>query len=194
MEKADIISILRSNKTVFSFKDILLSSGENNPALLRRRIHYYITHGQLYGICRGLYAKDKSYNKLELATKIFSPAYISFETVLAEAGIIFQSYGQIFVASYQTKEIACDGHNYSFKKIKDAILTNNTGVEDRNNYSIAIKERAFLDVVYLNKEYHFDNLSPLDWNKVFELLPIYNNKRMTKIVKKYYEAFKADNQ
>ena len=194
MEKADIISILRSDKTVFSFKDILLSSGENNPALLRRRIHYYTTHGQLYGIRRGLYAKDKNYNKLELATKIFSPAYISFETVLAEAGIIFQSYGQIFVASYQTKEIACDGHTYSFKKIKDAILTNNTGVEDRNNYSIAIKERAFLDVVYLNKEYHFDNLSPLDWNKVLELLPIYNNKRMTNNVKEYREAFKADNQ
>jgi predicted transcriptional regulator of viral defense system len=194
MEKADIISILRSDKTVFSFKDILLASGENNPALLRRRIHYYTTHGQLYGIRRGLYAKDKNYNKLELATKIFSPAYISFETVLAEAGIIFQSYGQIFVASYQTKEIACDGHTYSFKKIKDTLLTNNIGVEDRNNYSIATKERAFLDIIYLNKEYHFDNLSPIDWNKVFGLLPIYNNKRMANKVKEYHEAFKADNK
>ena len=194
MEKADIISILRADKTVFSFKDILLASGENNPALLRRRIHYYIAQGQLYGIRRGLYAKDKNYNKLELAIKIFRPAYISFETVLAAAGIIFQSYGQIFVASYQTKEIICDGRTYSFKKIKEAILTNNAGIEDKDNYSIAIKERAFLDILYLNKEYHFDNLSALDWDKVFELLPLYGNKRMAKKAKEYYEAFKADNQ
>jgi len=81
MEKADLINILRADKTVFSFKDILLASGESNPALLRRRMNYYTTHGQLYAIRRGLYAKDKHYNKLELATKIFSPSYISFETV-----------------------------------------------------------------------------------------------------------------
>jgi hypothetical protein len=194
MEKANILSILRSDKTVFSFKDILLAAGENNPALLRRRINYYTTHGQLYGIRRGLYAKDKNYDKLELATKIYSPAYVSFETVLAEAGIAFQRYGQIFVASYQTKDIICDGQVYSFKKIKDTILTNNAGIEDRNNSSLATKERAFLDVAYLNKDYHFDNLAPLDWPKVFELLPMYDNKRMTKMVNESYQVFKADNQ
>ncbi|NQU17526.1 MAG: hypothetical protein HQ564_05615 [Candidatus Saganbacteria bacterium] len=191
MGKADILSILRSDKTVFSFKDILLASEENNPALLRRRINYYTTRKQLYGIRRGLYAKDKNYNRLELATKIFSPSYVSFETVLAEAGIVFQRYGQIFVATYQTKEIACDGQVFSFKKIKDRLLTDNAGIEDRNNYSLATKERAFLDVVYLNKEYHFDNLAPLDWNKVFDLLPLYGNKRAAKNVDKYYKDFKG---
>jgi len=193
MGKADIVSILRSDKTVFSFKDILLASGESNPARLRRKISYYTTHGQLYGLRRGLYAKDKNFNKLELATKILSPAYVSFETVLAEAGIIFQRYSQIFVASYQTKEIICDGQTYAFKKIKDNLLTNNAGIEDRNNYSIATKERAFLDVAYLNKDYHFDNLAPLDWSKVFELLALYENKRMTKKVNEYYKAFKTEN-
>ena len=113
---------------------------------------------------------------------------------MAAAGIIFQSYGQIFVASYQTKEIVCDGRTYSFKKLKEAVLTNNAGIEDKDNYSIAIKERAFLDILYLNKDYHFDNLSSLAWDKVFELLPMYGNKRMAKKAKEYYEAFKADNQ
>ena len=68
MKKVDILNILKSNNTVFSFKEILLTSGESNPALLRRRIYYYIKNGQLYGIRRGLYAKDKNYNKLELAS------------------------------------------------------------------------------------------------------------------------------
>ena len=190
MEKASILSILKSNNTVFSFKEIMLASGESNPALLRRRLYYYTKHGELYGIRRGLYAKDKNYNKLELATKIFTPSYVSFETVLAEAGIVFQHYNQIFVASYQAKEILCDGQAFLFKKLKSKILTNNAGLENRNNYSIAAKERAFLDIVYLNKEYHFDNLSPLDWDKVFAILPMYENKRMAKKVDEYYKDFK----
>lgn len=191
MEKADILNILKSNNTVFSFKEILLASGESNPALLRRRIYSYIKNGQLYGIRRGLYAKDKNYNKLELATKIFIPAYVSFETVLAEAGVTFQHYSQIFVASYQTKEIDCDGQIFSFKKLKTNILNNNSGIENKGFYSIASKERAFLDIVYLNKDYHFDNLSPLDWDKVFAILPMYENKRMTKKVNQYYKDFKS---
>ncbi len=169
-----------------------MASGESKPALLRRRIHYYIKNGHLYGIRRGLYAKDKNYNKLELATKIFIPAYVSFETVLAEAGIIFQHYSQIFVASYQTKEINCDGQIFSFKKLKTDILNNNSGIENKGYYPIASKERAFLDVVYLNKDYHFDNLSPLDWDKVFSIMPMYKNKRMAKKVNQCRKDFESN--
>ena len=115
------------------------------------------------------------------------------EMVLGTVGITFQSYGQIFVASHTTKEIERDGQKYSYNKIKDTILTNQMGVETRENYSIALPERAFLDVVYLHKNYHFDNLSILDWNKVYEILPIYNgNKRMTKMVKVYHEVVKKN--
>jgi hypothetical protein len=191
MGKANILDILKSNNTVFSFKEILLASGESNPALLRRRIYSYIKNGQLYSIRRGLYAKDKNYNKLELATKIFIPAYVSFETVLAEAGVTFQHYSQIFVASYQTKEIDCDGQIFSFKKLKTNVLNNNSGIENKGFYSMASKERAFLDIVYLNKDYHFDNLSPLAWDKVFSILPMYGNKRMAQKVKQYYKDFKS---
>ncbi|HOD87233.1 MAG TPA: hypothetical protein PKH52_03135 [bacterium] len=191
MGKANILDILKSNNTVFSFKEILLASGESNPALLRRRIYSYIKNGQLYSIRRGLYAKDKNYNKLELATKIFIPAYVSFETVLAEAGVTFQHYSQIFVASYQTKEIDCDGQIFSFKKLKTNVLNNNSGIENKGFYSVASKERAFLDIVYLNKDYHFDNLSPLAWDKVFSILPMYGNKRMAQKVKQYYKDFKS---
>lgn len=191
MEKADILNILKSNNTVFSFKEILLATGDSNPALLRRRMYSYIKNGQLYGIRRGLYAKDKNYNKFELATKIFIPAYVSFETVLAKAGIVFQHYSTIFVASYQTKEIDCDGQVFSFKKLKASVLNNNSGIENKDYYSIASKERAFLDVVYLNKDYHFDNLSPLDWDTVFSILPMYENKRMAKKVTEYYADFKS---
>jgi hypothetical protein len=192
MEQKDLLSILRSKSSVLSFKEILIASGIEKPSLLKRRLHYYVKKGELKSIRRGLYAKNENYDRLECATKIFTPAYVSFETILVEAGIIFQHYSKIFVATYQTKEIECDHQLYSFRKIKDDILTNSGGIENKGNYFAASKERAFLDVIYLNKDYHFDNLSPLDFKKVEILLPLYHNKRMVNQVKKYFRHYTSE--
>ena len=194
MKKGNYIStILRSNKTVFSTKDIMLLWGDVSTNAVKVRINYYAKGGNLYRIRRGIYAKDKNYNKFELSTKIFTPAYVSFETVLAKAGIVFQYYSQIVVASYLTREIVADNQTYSYKRIKASILTNHAGIENQENYSIASPERAFLDLIYIYKDYHFDNLSPLNWEKVYEILPIYGgNKRMERIVKINHEAFKKN--
>jgi hypothetical protein len=193
MEKSNLLAILRANQTVFSFKDILLAHKNENSNLLKRRINYYVKKGELYSIRRGFYAKDKNYDRFELAARMYTPSYISFETVLARAGIVFQFYGQIFVASYLTREIVVDGQQYSYRKIKDLILTNNAGIESKNNCVFATPERAFLDVVYLHKDYYFDNLTPLNWDQVFEILPIYgSNQRMKRKVKKYYEYFQSE--
>lgn len=191
MEKDYILDLMRSNKTVFTFKDVVLLWGESDVNFVKKKINRYVQAGKLNSIRRGIYSKDKNYDKYELATKIYTPSYISFETVLGSAGVTFQLYGQVFVASYRTKEIDCVGQKYSYHKIKDTILTNQAGVESRENYNIASPERAFLDVVYIHKDYHFDNLSVLNWDKVYEILPIYGgNKRMIKMVKMYHEATK----
>ncbi len=193
MSKADFINILRSHKTVFTFKEILLASQGTSPALLKRRMHYYIKIDQLYPIRRGIYAKDRNFDKYELGTKIYTPAYISFETVLGAAGITFQYYGQIFIASYLSREIVCDDQTYIFRTMKRSLLTNDAGIEHRENYSIATPERAFLDILYLNKDYHFDNLSPLNWKAVYEILTIYGgNKRMARMVAMNHDASKKN--
>ncbi|MFH2069316.1 MAG: type IV toxin-antitoxin system AbiEi family antitoxin domain-containing protein [Candidatus Omnitrophota bacterium] len=189
--KKPISEILRSKNTVFTFKDISLIWGDTDRSTAIAGVNYYVKTGVLYRIRRGVYAKDKNYDKLELAAKIYNPSYVSFETVLTKAGIVFQFYTQIFVASYLTREIIADKQIYSYKKIKNSVLTNQAGIERRNNYAIASAERAFLDVLYLNKDYHFDNLSSLDWDKVFEILPIYANKRMEKKVEEYQKASKS---
>jgi len=187
MEETGLSKILRAKNTIFTFKDIALLWKETEANLIKRRINHYVRTGKLYSPRRGIYAKDKNYDRWELATKIYTPSYISFETILAQTGVIFQYYGQIFVASYLSREITVDNQAYVYKKIKDTILTNNAGIEIKNNYSLASPERAFLDTLYLYKEYHFDNLSPLNWEKVFEILPIYQNKKMEKRVQKYFE-------
>jgi len=185
-EKKPISDILRSSKTVFTFKDISLIWGGGDKRTTIAGVNYYVKNGQLYRIRRGIYAKDKNYNKLELATRIFTPSYVTFETVLNQAGINFQFYKNIMVASYQTREIVVDGQTYSYKKIKDFVLTNSAGVEHRDETSIASPERAFLDTIYIHKDYHFDNLGFLNWSKIFEILPMYKNKRMAKKVNEFY--------
>lgn len=190
MEKAGILNILRRGNTVFTFKDILLASGETNASLLKRRINYYVKNNELYPVRRGIYAKDRDYNRLELANKIFTPSYISFETMLAREGIVFQQYDQIFVASYLSRQVSCDGQIFVFRQIKNSVLFNSSGIEQRNGYYTAGKERAFLDTIYLNKNYHFDNLSPINWDECFKILPIYQNKAMAERLKLYYRLAK----
>ena len=182
-----LTTILRSPKTVFSNQDIAMLWGEPGSEAVRVRLNYYVKQGFLYRIRRGLYAKDKKYNKLELATRIFTPAYVSFETILSKEGVIFQFYSQIFVASYLTREITIDDQIYSFRKIRNSLLTNSIGVELKDESSLATKERALLDILYLNSDYHFDNIDGAEWEKVFEILSIYGNKRMDKKVKALYQ-------
>jgi len=186
MQKNFLKELLKSSETVFSFKELLLKFKEDDPETLKAKLHYYVKNGDLHQIRRGLYSKDMNYNRFELANKIFTPSYISFETVLFSAGVIFQRSEQIFVASYQTREVICDKVTYVFRTIHQSILTNSKGIDTLPTYTIASPERAFLDIIYLNNDYHFDNLEPLNWNKVYEILTAYgDNKSMYKQVKLY---------
>jgi predicted transcriptional regulator of viral defense system len=183
-----LTSILRSNKTVFSSKDIALMWHIPGSSATRERLSYYVKRGELYHIRKGLYAKDKDYNRLELATRIFTPSYVSFESVLVKEGLIFQYYEKIFIASYLSREIYIDRQTYSYRKLKTKVLVNPVGVEHVSETSIATKERAFLDTLYINSDYQFDNLRSVNWDKVFEILPIYFNKRLEKEIKRLYKT------
>jgi len=180
--------LLRSSQTIFSTKDTALLWNENDNSVVTDRLKKYVKAGKLVRPYRGLYAKDQNYNKFELATRIYTPSYISFETVLTREGVNFQYYGNIFIASYANREINVGDQKITFVRMKDYVLSNTSGIEHKEGYAIATRERAFLDRVYVSKDYHFDNLRSLDWNKVMEILPIYNNKRLEKKVKEYQKT------
>src|SRR3990167_9660136 len=116
MEYTDFSTILRAKNSVFTFKDIVLLWKESVPALAKRRIHHYVKTGKLQAIRRGIYAKDENYNRLELATKIYTPSYVSLETIIRKEGVIFQHYETIFVITYLSREIVVDGQTYVYKK------------------------------------------------------------------------------
>lgn len=164
--------------------------GENNSDLVKSKINYYIKKGVLIRLRNGIFAKSSGYEIFEAANKIFTPSYISLETVLQKEGVVFQDYGSvIFVVSYQTREVRLGDYDIRFKKIKNEILANPEGINIENGYSIASKERAFMDTLYLFKNYYFDNLGGLDWEKAKRLLPVYSSKTMEERFKSYVHDF-----
>jgi len=183
MKKGDYLStILRSKKTIFTLKDLALLWHESSTIATRVRLNYYVKNGDLYRIRKGFYAKDKNYNQLELAARILTPAYISFETVLVTEGVIFQYYEPIFIASYTSRKIFIDGKEYCYRKLKDEVLHNSTGILQYNEFSIATKERAMIDTLYINNSYYFDNVESMNWDLIQEILPIYQDDFLRKKV------------
>ncbi len=189
MEESDnFIYVLYSNpRTVFKFIDIAMLLRETNFNALKMKLNYYVKTGRLLNPRKGIYCK-MNYNKEELACCVFLPAYISLDYVLQKAGVIFQFDRKISVVSYLSREIETDFQIYSFRKIKNEILASPRGIiQTQQAYAIASVERAFLDSLYLNGEIYFDNLRPINKDKVEELLPIYNSITLVKRVKKIFE-------
>ena len=181
-----ILAIYKDVKTVFRLNDIALITGETNFESLNKKLNYYVHKGKLYNPRKGIYTKS-GYNPEELACCIYTPAYVSLEYVLQKSGVVFQYNSAITTVSYLSRAIIVDEKTYSFRKLKGELLIDTSGIIRQNNFvNIASPERAFLDMLYLDKDYYFDNLNPLNKEFVRTLLPIYQSKalksRVTKLL------------
>jgi predicted transcriptional regulator of viral defense system len=121
-----------------------------------------------------------------MATKIQKPSYISLQSALSFHGMNFQYDETIYVIGYKSEEIMVDGKKLSFRVLKKAVRENFSGIISDKGYAIASKERAMLDTLYLYKDYFFDNLEGVDWNKLKELTKIYGSKILEKRVETLY--------
>ena len=170
-----IFEIYKNSRTVFKINDISLLMGNEKNSALCKKLNYYVKTGKLLNPRKGFYAKE-GYKLEELACLLYPPTYISLEYVLQRAGIIFQYDSSITNVSYLTREIEIDHQNFRYRQIKGEILTNTSGITlNKNNINIATPERAFLDMLYLNKRFYFDNLHILDKKKIAKLLPVYHS-------------------
>ncbi len=192
-QKKGILELYKSKATVFTFKDIALYLNEDNFNNLKSRIKYFVDKGYLFRQRRGIYSK-KEFSKRELVTKIYTPAYISFETVLLAEGVIFQYYETLFVASYLTRDLKLkNGQKIRIRKLKNEILLSKKGLIRKNNFFMATVDIAFLDLIYLNRNYYFDNLRKIDFKKCRDIVIIYNNKQLEKKLEVYAKLAKTQN-
>lgn len=185
-----ILDIFRLPGTVFTAKEIALVWGETDINLIKSRLNYYVRTGKIIALRRGIYARIENYNPFELANKIFTPSYISLQTVLLNEGIIFQNDSVITSVSYLSRAVSIGSQNFQYQRMKPEIVNNRMGISFSDNYYIASRERAFLDMIYLNKDFYFDNCSGIDFAKVKELLPIYNSQALEKRLYNYLKRQK----
>lgn len=184
-----LVTLYGSKQTVFTSREIALLIGAKSMNTLKSKLAYYVKTGRLIRLRRGMFAKNKTYDRNELAVRIYTPAYLSFETVLARTGVIFQYYESLFVASYLSREVIVDEQKIVYRKLRDDILGNQKGLVDRGYFFEATKERAFLDRLYLFPEYYFDNLRGMDWDVCKEIAPIYKSRKLEKILDTYIQAY-----
>ena len=191
MDNDILLKIYQQPSTVLTVDEIALLSPGIAYKSVKERLAYFTKTGRLKRLRQGIYAKPK-YNPLELGNKIYKPAYISLETVLFKGGAIFQTYQTIFLVSYVTRSIRVDHTDFQYRKIKNPVLTNLSGIEAQNGYFMATLERAFLDAVYIYRDYHFDNLGGINWEKVNSLKGIYQSKAFEKRVGEYYKTYQEE--
>jgi len=182
MKKNFNVVIHQAGQTVFTLKELSVLLEESNFDNLKAAVHYYVKKNMISQVRRGVYAKD-NYDPLELAIKIYPPAYIGFEFVLFKEGLVFQYDETITVASYLSREIRVGNYNLRYRKVKESILTSPEGLEFRPHFTMAGKERAFLDILYLNRNFYVDYIGKLDRQKIFKILPIYENLNLEKRVR-----------
>lgn len=186
-----LVRLYSRPETVFTVREISQIFRGISYKSVRDRLHYYSKTGKLQRIHHGIYTKP-SYNPLELANKLYTPSYVSLETVLAKEGVAFQYYETIFVVSYLTRTMTVGGTDIQYRQLKESVLTNMHGIEEHVGHAIATLERAFLDAVYIYKDYHFDNLGVIDWQKVDEMKSIYKSDAFEKRITGYHKIYQED--
>ncbi len=175
-----ILTLYKDERTVFTFLEMAMLTGEADASRLKQRLNYYVRTNKLINLRRGIYAKE-TYLPEELACKIFKPSYISLEYVLQKEGVVFQYNPVITVVSYLSRKLKINSHLIHYRKIKDDLLYNTTGITMNNKgISIATPERALLDKIYLDNEYYVDATNALKKDELMKLFSVYQSVRLEK--------------
>lgn len=177
-----LLEVYKDSRTVFKIADIAMLFPFEDSRYLSDRMRYFVKTNRLLNPRKGIYAKP-GYNPLELANILYTPSYISLEYVLQKSGIIFQYDSRITSVSYLSREVSVDNRILRYRKINLSIVMETAGIlRDSNHVNIATPERAFLDMLYLDKAFYFDNLRSLNIELIDKIMPAYKSIALKKRV------------
>ncbi len=132
---------------IFRMNDLrkLFPDDANLPVSVKRMVD----SGVLITIAHGIYTlKAESLDVEKLATRLYYPSYISFESALAKYGIINQGlYGLTLATTRHSKKMTLAGVECEYCQLKESLYTGYTLVQ--GTY-LASPEKALLDLLYLH--------------------------------------------
>ncbi len=179
MRRQNLVNQIESlEKSVFSIKDLKkLFPDESNLGTSVKRM---VDGGVILQVTRGVYAlKNKPLDIEKIATQLYYPSYVSFESALSKYGILNQGlYCLTLATTRHSKKMELAGLDCEFSQIQPKLFF---GFSLVNGTYLADPEKAFLDQVYMvsqgKRRGNFSewNLEGLDQRKVVESLGSYNS-------------------
>lgn len=167
-----INELIKSGQTIFRTSDLAMLWGISNRSTLYTATQRLIKQGVLTRIYKGLYT-TASLNQIEpilLGQKVAHDfAYLSTETVLIQAGILFQSLPYLTFVTTRSQKMRLLGQAYRYRQMLPQFLFNQTGITQKKGLFTATPERAAADLLYYNTAAFFDNPDGLNWKTVKEI-------------------------
>ena len=200
------IPFIRKGNFRILFEDIKDNSYNQN-------IKNWLKTGKIISLKRGLYIFSSYWNKCQnkdeylnyLSSILYSPSYVSKETVLAKYGMLTESVYGISAISLKTFRVfSSDIAIFSYSKIKESLFMGFVEQSYVNNkYYIATKSKALFDYLYFYKRkmkivdkyaveelrINFERMNTIDWREFEKFLAIAKSiklEKIYKIIKKEY--------
>jgi predicted transcriptional regulator of viral defense system len=162
MKKEELIAKIRTlDKNVFTLNDLVNFFPEDSSHI-KTIIKRFKDSNVLFPILRGVYALDKGSVDVEkIATSIYTPSYVSFESVLSKYGIMNQGLYQVNLATTRhSKRMEIGGVTCVYSQISTRLFF---GFNLLNDVFIADPEKAVLDTLYL-KALGKKEISTAEWD------------------------------
>jgi predicted transcriptional regulator of viral defense system len=184
------------NKDYYSISDLTKILGLKRDSLYVT-LNRWVTSGWIVRIGQGKYQlNNQIINEKVIANQEYSPSYLSFESALAEYGVLNQiAYALTFATTNMPKKMQIMGKNIEFKKLSNKYFF---GYQLVDGLYIADKEKALVDSLYLmslgGDKLDFDelNLNKLSKIRFIKYLKPFPNKTK-RLAKKLMSKFKESN-
>lgn len=207
MKLAEFVKNYSANPIIDSSTFALL--GEN-VQMLRCEVQYWLKHGHLVQIKRGVYVLSDDLRKGPLSMGfisnfLLSPSYVSLEYALGHYDLIPEKVTvYTSVTTKKTTTYKTPIGVFEYRSVKEGIFCGFTKMVDSGqDYFIAYPEKALLDFFYFHQDlkgvegefesYRFQNLEILNFKRFDELRKRYN-KKTNSIARSFIEFAKSENK
>lgn len=166
MKQIEFLQKLKElGKCYYTVSEIQTVLGQSRLAT-KVTINRFIKTGTLERLGRNVYVPAlESYNLEEIATVLYAPCYISFESALAKYGILSQIPHTLTCATLRkSRKIRLGGQEVEYRRLKKELFF---GYRFLDKMAIAEPEKSLLDQLYfvsLGKA--ILNLEDLDFSKL----------------------------
>ena len=189
MEFKELYKTLEKNKFyIFSYNDIRLFYPNEKTYTLKRMFGRWREKGWLYLLKRGLYEltypKDYNLPDIYIASKLYSPSYISLETALSNFSIIPEvSMAVTSVTTKPTRKFKNKHGLFIYRSLKPEFFTGYY-LEKQGAFDIFIAEpeKALIDFLYF-KTFRDKNFSLKDERLDRDVISRLNKKKLNKYAK-----------